>query len=169
MRRAASAVASANTDAGRSGSERWTRMTPSISPKSRSVRSPEVELAVVGAHLSDQPLNPQLLSLGAHFDRTTTTAPGYRLHALSTTPPKPGLVHIGEGGAAIEAEVWRLPAEGLGRLLAALPRPMALGGVELADGTRVPGFLCEPGALSGAEDITAYGGWRAYLRRDPRP
>jgi allophanate hydrolase len=42
---------------------------------------------------------------------------------------------------------------------------MALGSVELADGTRVPGFLCEPAALTDAEDITAYGGWRAYLNR----
>ncbi|WP_369168091.1 allophanate hydrolase [Streptomyces sp. R28] len=126
---------------------------------------PEVPLAVVGAHLSDQPLNPQLRSLGARFDRTTATAPVYRLHALSTTPAKPGLVHVGEGGAAIEAEVWRLPAEGLGRLLAQLPRPMALGRVELADGSHVPGFLCEPGALTDAEDITSYGGWRAYLAR----
>ncbi|MEU6094682.1 allophanate hydrolase [Streptomyces sp. NPDC047079] len=126
---------------------------------------PETRLAVVGAHLSGQPLNPQLLALGARLDRTTTTAPVYRLHALSTTPPKPGLVRVGENGAAIETEVWRLPAEGLGRLLAALPRPMALGGVELADGSSVPGFLCEPAALADAEDITAYGGWRAYLNR----
>ncbi|MDC0767788.1 allophanate hydrolase [Streptomyces sp. HD] len=126
---------------------------------------PEVRLAVVGAHLSDQPLNPQLRALGARLDRTTATAPVYRLHALSTTPPKPGLVHVGAGaeGAAIEAEVWRLPAEGLGRLLAELPRPMALGRVELADGSHVPGFLCEPAALTDAEDITSYGGWRAYL------
>ncbi|MFD4557194.1 allophanate hydrolase [Streptomyces sp. NPDC058469] len=124
---------------------------------------PTVQLAVVGAHLTGQPLNPQLLSLGATLDRTTTTAPVYRLHALTTTPPKPGLVHVGEGGAAIETEVWRLPAEGLGRLLATLPRPMTLGSVELADGTRVPGFLCEPGALSDAEDITTYGGWRNYV------
>lgn len=126
---------------------------------------PRTRLAVVGAHLSGRPLNPQLLSLGARLDRTTTTAPVYRLHALRTDPPKPGLVHVGEGGAAIETEVWSLPAEGLGRLLAALPRPMALGGVELADGSLVPGFLCEPGALSDAEDITSYGGWRAYLGR----
>jgi allophanate hydrolase len=60
--------------------------------------------------------------------------------------------------------VWRLPAAGLGQLLAALPRPMTLGRVELADGSHVPGFLCEPSALEGAEDITAYGGWRGYLR-----
>jgi allophanate hydrolase len=126
---------------------------------------PELRIAVVGAHLSGQPLNPQLLSLGAERERTTTTAPAYRLHALSTFPPKPGLVHVGEsGGAGIEAEVWRLPAAGLGRLLADLPRPMALGRVELADGTHVPGFLCEPAALEGAEDITEYGGWRGYLR-----
>ncbi|GGN18097.1 allophanate hydrolase [Streptomyces fuscichromogenes] len=124
---------------------------------------PRVRLAVVGAHLTGQPLNAQLLALGAVLDRTTTTAPAYRLHALWTTPPKPGLVHVGEGGAAIETEVWSLPAEGLGRLLAALPRPMALGSVALADGTGVPGFLCEPGALADAEDITRHGGWRAYL------
>ncbi|MGW3652011.1 allophanate hydrolase [Streptomyces sp. NPDC000878] len=131
---------------------------------------PEARLAVVGAHLSGQPLNPQLLALGARLERTTTTAPVYRLHALATTPPKPGLVHVGEtetGGTAVEAEVWRLPAEGLGRFLAALPRPMALGRVELADGTHVPGFLCEPAALEGAEDITTYGGWRAYLNDRP--
>ncbi|MFD7791893.1 allophanate hydrolase [Streptomyces sp. NPDC059759] len=126
---------------------------------------PETRIAVVGAHLSGQPLNPQLLSLGARLDRTTTTAPAYRLHALATTPPKPGLVHVGEGGAAVETEMWSLPAEGLGRLLAALPRPMTLGSVELADGGHVPGFLCEPGALEGTPDITAYGGWRAYVSR----
>ncbi|MGY6020905.1 allophanate hydrolase [Streptomyces spinosirectus] len=124
---------------------------------------PGTRLAVVGAHLTGQPLNPQLLALGAHLDRTTTTAPVYRLHALRTTPPKPGLEYVGEGGAEIETEIWRLPAEGLGRLLTALPRPMALGGVELSDGTRVPGFLCEPSALKDAEDITHHGSWRTYL------
>ncbi|MFF2367301.1 allophanate hydrolase [Streptomyces sp. NPDC058122] len=129
---------------------------------------PETRLAVVGAHLSGLPLNPQLLALGARLERTTTTAAVYRLHALATSPPKPGLVHVGAGGAAVEAEVWSLPAEGLGRLLAALPRPMTLGSVELADGTHVPGFLCEPGALEDAPDITRYGGWRAYLD-DRRP
>ncbi|WRZ93921.1 allophanate hydrolase [Streptomyces sp. NBC_01007] len=128
---------------------------------------PETRLAVVGAHLSGQPLNPQLLSLGARLDRTTTTAAVYRLHALATSPPKPGLVHVGAGGSAVEAEVWSLPADGLGRLLAALPRPMTLGSVELADGSSVPGFLCEPGALDGAPDITEYGGWRAYVSRHP--
>ncbi|MGW0843097.1 allophanate hydrolase [Streptomyces sp. NPDC002787] len=126
---------------------------------------PDARLAVVGAHLSGQPLNPQLLSLGARLEQTTTTAPVYRLHALRTTPPKPGLVHVGEGGAPIETEIWRLPAEGLGRLLTTLPRPMTLGTIELSDGTRAPGFLCEPAALQDAPDITEHGGWRNYLAR----
>ncbi|MFC5744365.1 allophanate hydrolase [Actinomadura rugatobispora] len=125
--------------------------------------TPPARVAVVGAHLTGQPLNPQLLALGARFDRTTTTAPCYRLYALPTDPPKPGLVRVPEDGAAIEAEVWEIPPEGLGGLVASLPRPMALGSVELADGSRVPGFLCEPAALPGAADITSYGGWRPYL------
>ncbi|NGO74186.1 allophanate hydrolase [Streptomyces sp. YC504] len=125
--------------------------------------TPRVPLAVVGAHLTGQPLNAQLLALGGRFVRATTTAPEYRLHALRTDPPKPGLVHTRDGGAAIEAEVWELPPEGLGALVAALPRPMTIGSVALADGTAAPGFLCEPDALHGAADITATGGWRAHL------
>ncbi|MFG2427270.1 allophanate hydrolase [Streptomyces sp. NPDC048590] len=124
---------------------------------------PPVRLAVVGAHLTGQPLNPQLLALGARQVATTTTAPSYRLHALSTDPPKPGLVRVTDGsGARIEAEVWELPAAGLGALVASLPRPMAIGRVALADGTSAPGFLCEPEAVGDARDITGYGGWRAY-------
>ncbi|MEV0092960.1 allophanate hydrolase [Streptomyces sp. NPDC050738] len=127
--------------------------------------TPPTRIAVVGAHLTGEPLNPQLLSLGAHFDSTTTTSPHYRLYALPTTPPKPGLVRTTPGdGATVEAELWNLPPEGLGALVASLPHPMAIGSVELADGTTVPGFLCEPSALEGAKDITAYGGWRAYRR-----
>ncbi|MFC8237153.1 allophanate hydrolase [Streptomyces sp. NPDC057284] len=137
--------------------ERLARITALLTPPTR--------LVVAGAHLTGQPLNPQLLSLGAHLLRTTTTAPVYRLHALRTDPPKPGLERVGEGGAAIEVEVWELPPEGLGRLTAELPSPMALGQVELSDGTTAPGFLCEPYALRSATDITVYGGWRGYLAR----
>ncbi len=60
-------------------------------------------------------------------------------------------------------EVWRLPAAGFGRFVGALPAPMAIGTVELDDGTSVTGFLCEPYALEGARDISDLGGWRAYV------
>ncbi|MEV7802851.1 allophanate hydrolase [Microbispora sp. NPDC088329] len=130
---------------------------------------PAVRLAVVGAHLSGQPLSHELTTRGARLLATTTTAARYRLHALTTDPPKPGLVRVAENGAAVECEVWELPAGGLGELLAALPRPMTLGRVELADGTDAPGFLCAPEGLRDAPDITAHGGWRAYLRSLARP
>lgn len=123
----------------------------------------EVDLAVVGAHLSGQPLNGELLALGARLRRCCRTSPDYRLHALNgTVPEKPGLVRVAEGGAAIEIEVWRMSTPAFGRFVAEVPPPMAIGTLKLDDGSSVKGFLCEPGALAGSPDITAFGGWRAY-------
>ncbi len=123
-----------------------------------------IDLLVVGAHLRGQPLNHQLTGRGARFVAAVRTAPYYRLFALDTVPPKPGLVRA-EDGAAIAGEVWRLPSAALGDFLAALPQPMTLGRVALEDGREVVGFLCEPIALEDAEDITASGGWLAALGR----
>ena len=125
----------------------------------------DVLLAVAGAHLSGQPLNHQLTSRGATLERSMTTASSYRLFALGTEPPKPGVVRVASGGAALEVEVWRLAAAAFGDFVAQLPQPMAIGRVELADGSFVSGFLVESIALEGAADITAFGGWRAYLER----
>ncbi len=122
-------------------------------------------IAVVGAHLAGQPLNHQLTDRGARLSTRTTTAAEYRLYALPTSPPKPGLVRTPGDGAAIEVEVWAIDAAGLGEFVAAIPAPLGVGKVLLADGTEVTGFLCEPHAIEGAPDITAYGGWRSYLHQ----
>jgi allophanate hydrolase len=122
-----------------------------------------IELIVIGAHRSGQPLNRELTSRGARRLGVVLTAPSYRLHALATKPPKPGLVRVDGGGVAIEGELWALPPAGLASLLATLPAPMALGPVVLAGGKPVVGFLCEPLALEGAPDISAYGSWPDYL------
>lgn len=125
---------------------------------------PTLQVAVVGAHLSGLPLNGQLTERGARLLQATTTAPHYRLFALpGTVPPKPGLLRVAEGGAAIALEVWEMPQSQLGSFLALIPSPLGLGSVQLADGRHVHGFLCEPFALAGAQDVTAHGGWRAYL------
>ena len=58
---------------------------------------------------------------------------------------------------------WDVPVAEVGSFLALIPPPLGLGSVELDDGTRVHGFLCESAGLAGARDISAYGGWRAYL------
>lgn len=125
--------------------------------------SERVRLAVVGAHLTGQPLNHQLSSRGARLVSTTRTAATYRLHALPTTPPKPGLVRVTDGsGAAIEVEVWELTTKAFGSFVADIPAPLGIGTLELADGSTVAGFICEPYALVGTPDVTHFGGWRAY-------
>jgi allophanate hydrolase len=126
--------------------------------------APTLPLAVVGAHLSGLPLNGQLTERGATLRCATHTASAYRLYALpGTVPPKPGLLRVAEGGVAIALEVWDMPLAGLGSFLALVPSPLSLGTLQLQDGTAVHGFLCEPWALHGATDISASGGWRAYL------
>ena len=122
-------------------------------------------LAVVGAHLAGQPLNHQLTSRRARLVRSTRTARNYRLFALAnTTPPKPGLVRVSDdAGEGIEVEVWSLAPAAFGSFVAEVPAPMTIGNVQLADGSTVKSFLCEPAALEGAKEITHFGGWRAFL------
>ncbi|MFT3907716.1 MAG: allophanate hydrolase [Steroidobacteraceae bacterium] len=125
-----------------------------------------IPIAVCGAHLAGLPLNPQLTARGAAFVRRTRSAPEYRLYALPGGPPyRPGMVHVAGGGGAIELEVWSLPAAGFGSFVAAIPAPLGIGKVKLADGSEVPGFVCESQAVTQARDITSFGGWRAYLAR----
>ena len=124
-----------------------------------------VRVAVVGAHLSGMPLNRQLTERGATLVSVTQTAPCYRLYALpGTVPPKPGLLRVAEGeGAGIALEVWEMPAEHYGSFVALIPAPLGIGTLQLTDGSTVQGFLCEPLALKGAQDITSLGGWRRYI------
>ncbi|NBD21202.1 allophanate hydrolase [Aquabacterium fontiphilum] len=131
---------------------------------------PTLALAVVGAHLSGMPLHSQLVERHARLLATTQTAPHYRLFALpGTVPPKPGLARLSPDddpalGHAIALEVYAVPQSAIGSFLALIPPPLGLGSVELADGSWVKGFICEPAGLAGAEDISHFGGWRAYIR-----
>jgi allophanate hydrolase len=128
-------------------------------------RMETVKLAVVGAHLKDMPLHWQLTSRDARFVGEAKTAPAYRLYAMAdSVPPKPALVHSGDG-AAIALEIYELDMAAFGSFVADVPPPLAIGTVTLADGSLVKGFVAEPRAVTGAEDITSLGGWRAYVSR----
>jgi allophanate hydrolase len=124
-----------------------------------------VSVAVVGAHLSGCPLNGELRDLGGRLLETTTTAADYGLYALTeSNPAKPGLLRRDNGnGHAIEVEIWTLSIEAFGRFTASVPAPLSIGTIVLADGRHVKGFLVEAAAVVGARDISAHGGWRAYL------
>ncbi|MEJ0002923.1 MAG: allophanate hydrolase [Pararobbsia sp.] len=134
--------------------------TPALAPL-----EPTLKLAVVGAHLSGQPLNAQLTERQARLVAATSTSPDYRLYALDTQPvAKPGLIRVASGGAPIALEVWEMPVAQFGSFVELIGSPLGIGSVALADGSLVKGFVCEPFALAGARDITEYGGWLAYLR-----
>lgn len=134
-------------------------------PGGAAVPAGDTLLAVVGAHLSGLPLHDQLLQRGARFVTRTVTAAEYRLYALPSGPPaRPGLLRTPGSGASIEVEVYRIDHAGLGSLLATVPAPLAIGSVTLASGDEVRGFVCEPYGLGGAVDVSAFGGWRGYLR-----
>jgi allophanate hydrolase len=138
---------------------------PEAPPLDLDGRPETVKLAVVGAHLAGMPLHWQLTSRDARLLARTKTAPVYRLYAMAdSVPPKPALAHVGQG-AAIEVEVYELPVEKFGSFVVEVPPPLAIGTVTLEDGSQVKGFVAEPRALEGAEDITALGGWRAYIAR----
>jgi allophanate hydrolase len=123
---------------------------------------PFVPIAVVGAHLSGQPLNHQLLALGSRLRRAAQTAAEYRLYALPDGK-RPGLVRRPGDGLAIEVEVWDVPSGALGSFAAGITAPLGLGKVRLEDGSEITGFLCEAHATKGARDISEFGGWRAWL------
>lgn len=138
--------------------------TPIASQPLPAVPNQGILLAVVGAHLRGQPLNHQLTSRRATFVRQTRTAPCYRLYALANTqPPKPGLRRVTDKlSPGIEVEIWSLDETAFGAFVAEIPAPLGIGTLELADGSSVKGFLCEPIGLENARDITDFGGWRAF-------
>jgi allophanate hydrolase len=111
-------------------------------------------------------LNADLTSRGARYLRTVATLPEYRLFALlGEDPRRPGLLRVGDGGHPIETEVWALGLEAFGRFVAGIPEPLGIGTVRLSDGTSPKGFLVEAAATRAAEDISPYGGWRAFSRQ----
>lgn len=127
-------------------------------------RHDRARLVVCGAHLDGLPLNGQLRQRGGRLLQATHSSADYRLYALAGGPlPRPGMLRVAEGGAAIAVEVWELPSSELGSFLTGIPAPLGLGKVQLADGSWETGFICEPYGLAGAEDITRFGGWRAWL------
>ncbi len=145
----------------RAGATGWS--IPAAEPDDGLASSEEIEIAVVGAHMSGLPLNGELTRLGGRFLRAARTAASYKLFALAGGPPKrPGLVRDCEG-QSIELETWALPRTRFGDFMAGVPHPLGIGTITLDTTDQVKGFICEPVAIHGATEITHYGGWRNYL------
>ena len=139
---------------------------PQPGEAARAARHPAIDIAVFGAHMRGLPLNRDLLALGARFAGDCRTAPVYRFYRLAGGGvARPGLVRVAQGGVAVAGEIWHVPSAAVGALLASIPQPLGLGDVQMADGTKVKGFLCEAIATEGAEDISPFGDWRTANAR----
>lgn len=141
---------------------------PQPAPSATSALSGgEIEIAVVGAHMSGMALNHELTTLGARFLRIALTTPDYRLFVLDgTKPARPGLLRTEKGeGAAIATEVWAMTAEAFGKFVSKIPSPLSIGTANFGDGTATKCFLVEAEATRSAQDISAFGGWRNYVAK----
>lgn len=126
-------------------------------------------LAVNGTLMRGLPLNGNLVAAGATFVREARTAPVYRLWSIGDRHP--AMQRVAINGAAIAVEVWDVPPAGLADILLKEPAGLCIGKVALDDGTETLGVLGETALVNGQREITAYGGWRAYVaaREGRRP
>jgi allophanate hydrolase len=138
---------------------------PELQPFPVAPMKGEIVIAVVGAHLTGMPLNRELRALNARFLEAAATDKSYKLYALKgTAPAKPGLIRVDrDDGSSIGLELWALSAEAFGKFVAVIQPPLSIGTIRLSDNREVKGFLVEPAGLAGAEDISSFGGWRAYV------
>lgn len=123
-----------------------------------------VDVVIAGAHLEGQSRNLELQALGATLVGGARTAPHYRLWALPDGE-RPALERLADGGASIDVEIWSLDRFALGSLVAGVSAPLAIGRVDLDDGSSRTGFVVESGGWLDATDITHYGGWRQWQAR----
>jgi len=122
-----------------------------------------VLLAVNGTLMRGLKLNPNMLAAGATFVREAATEPAYRLWTINDDHP--AMIRVTDGsGAAVQLEVWSVPAGGLAGILLNEPPGLAIGKVRLADGSTVLGVLGENALVDGQREITAHGGWRSYMK-----
>ena len=120
-----------------------------------------LQLAVNGTLMRGLELNGNLVRAGATFVREDATDACYRMWSIDDRHP--AMQRTPGEGAAVAVEIWDVPGEGVADILLAEPPGLAIGKVVLRDGSVVLGVLGEPFLCEGCREITAYGGWRAYI------
>lgn len=120
-----------------------------------------VYLAVNGTLMQGLELNANMELVEATFVREAFTEPTYRLWSINDRHP--AMMRVSAGGSAIAVEIWAVPASKMAFLLLLEPPGLCIGKVRLADGEEVLGVIGEPILCEGKREITAWGGWRAYI------
>jgi hypothetical protein len=120
-----------------------------------------VLLAVNGTLMRGLELNGNLVRVGATFVREDATDACYRIWSIDDRHP--AMMRTPGAGTSVAVEIWQVPAEGLADILLAEPPGLAIGKVVLRDGSIALGVLGEPFLCEQGQEITSYGGWRAYI------
>ena len=102
-----------------------------------------------------------MLAVGATFVREDETDACYRIWSIGDRHP--AMLRTLGAGSRVALELWEVPASGLATILQNEPPGLAIGKVVLKDGSIVLGVLGEPFLCEGQREITAFGGWRAYI------
>lgn len=126
-----------------------------------------VYLAVNGTLMRGLALNPNLLNVGAQFVREDTTAATYRLWTIADRHP--AMQRVTQGGCAIALEIWALPAAAIATILQQEPAGLCIGFLTLASGEQILGVLGEAYLCESGQEITEWGGWRAYMASKGEP
>lgn len=126
-----------------------------------------LKLAVNGTLMRGLALCPNLLNVGATFEREARTEAVYRMWSIGDRYP--AMIKVRKGGTAVAVEVWNVPLAGLSIVLSQEPPGLAIGKVLLADREEVLGVIGEPLTVEGQKEITQYGGWRAYQKSIQQP
>jgi hypothetical protein len=121
-----------------------------------------IDFAVNGTLMRGLELNDNLLKVGAIFAREDLTAPIYRLWSIADRHP--AMIRVSQNGRAIALEIWSITLAALGDILLSEPAGLCIGKIVLADGQEVLGVLGEPFLCEDQQEITSYGGWRAFIR-----
>ena len=119
-----------------------------------------IKLFVNGTLMRGLSLNANLA--GAEFLEACATEPRYRLYSIGDVHP--GMFEVSEGGVSVPGELYRVPDAILQRVEAGEPPGLYRGPVHLSDGRVVDGILYPRALAEGVhQDISNYGGWRAYV------
>lgn len=123
-----------------------------------------VKLAVNGTLMRGLKLNPNMIAVGATFVREDRTEPAYRLWTIDDNHP--AMIRVTDGsGVSVAVEIWDVPFGGIAGILIDEPSGLSIGKVKLEGGETVLGVLGEPALVEHQREISAYGGWRAYVDR----
>ena len=120
----------------------------------------KIVLAVNGSLMRGFALNENLQSVDARFIRESKTSAKYRMWSIDDQYP--AMQRVDQGGQSLEVELWELSLEALVKVLEMEPPGLCLGKVELVDSQWYFGILGESYIVQDKQEITGWGGWRAF-------